>query len=70
MDVLIAHAMGLQNIVLADLAGRNGGGVLFCGLGLVERCARTHTKNRPCRGEVQVENCDFLFPERLRASAG
>ena len=37
VDVLLGHAMGLQNIVLADLAGRRGGGVLFCGLGIVDR---------------------------------
>jgi len=70
VDVLIAHAMGLQNIVLADLAGRNGGGVLFCGLGGE---VRTHTHQKQtvlCCGEVLVENCDCLFPERLRTSAG
>jgi hypothetical protein len=37
VDVLLGHAMGLQNIVLAELAGRHGGGVLFCGLGIADR---------------------------------
>jgi hypothetical protein len=37
IDVLIGHAMGLQDIVVAELAGARGGGVVFCGLGLVAR---------------------------------
>ena len=40
MDVLIGHAMGLQDIVLAEIAGHKGGSVVFAGFGLVAPAAR------------------------------
>lgn len=46
IDVLMGHGMGLQNIVLAELAGRNHGGVFFCGLGIVDRAGTDPVADR------------------------
>ena len=46
VDVLMGHGMGLQNIVLAEMAGHNRGGVLFCGLGLADRAGSDPVADR------------------------
>eukprot|EP01044_Picomonas_judraskeda_P013862 COSAG03_NODE_2142_length_3081_cov_7.344025_4_plen_509_part_00 len=46
VDVLMSHGMGLQNVVLAEMAGHNRGGVLFCGLGLVDRAGSDPVADR------------------------
>lgn len=46
LDVLIGHAMGQQNILLAELAGRKGGGAFFVGLGLAARAGSDPVADR------------------------